>query len=378
MRTDLPRRILVPLGSLPVTLVCLLLMMVLVLCGTLAQTAIGTFAAQREYFNQWFVWSDLGGTRIPLLPGGLTVGTAWLVNLVAAFIVRFRWRREDAGILISHFGLILLVAGQGLTQLTAIESQMPIQEGATAWYSESLTETELAVTTSAGPDADEVVSVPRSLFRRPGTIRVPQLPFDMRVLRYLRHADLRMGAGGTATQGIGTQVTVRELPPVTSDNERDLNTAYVEVRRGEESLGVWLLSLAFGAPQSLQVDGKDYRLQIRPKRIYYPYSITLKDFRHDLYPGTAIPKNFSSLVTIDNPATGEKRDALIYMNHPLRYRGSTFFQASFGNDNTLSVFQVVQNPVWLTPYISCALVVLGLALQFLVRLSMFARSRRPR
>ena len=45
------------------------------------------------------------------------------------------------------------------------------------------------------------------------------------------------------------------------------------------------------------------------------------------------------------------------MNNPLRYRGYTFFQAGFDNNDTTTVLQVAQNPSWLVPYISCALIV---------------------
>ena len=55
---------------------------------------------------------------------------------------------------------------------------------------------------------------------------------------------------------------------------------------------------------------------------------------------------------------------LIYMNQPLRYDGKAFYQASFGKGDTLSILQVVENPGWLLPYISCVLVALGLLIHF--------------
>ena len=72
----------------------------------------------------------------------------------------------------------------------------------------------------------------------------------------------------------------------------------------------------------------------------------------------------------------EDRDALIYMNHPLRYGGKTFYQASFGQNDRLSVLQVVRNPGWLIPYLSCTLVALGLLLHFGVKLSASLRNAR--
>ncbi len=81
-----------------------------------------------------------------------------------------------------------------------------------------------------------------------------------------------------------------------------------------------------------------------------------------------IPKNFSSLVRLVDPGRGEDRDVKIFMNHPLRYGGMTFYQASFGKNDTLSVLQVVQNPGWLLPYLACVLVGTGLLFHFLMRL----------
>jgi len=114
--------------------------------------------------------------------------------------------------------------------------------------------------------------------------------------------------------------------------------------------------------------GKTYRIAIRPTRYYLPFSLTLKDFKHDQYPGTDVPKNFSSLVYLNDLVSGENRDVLIYMNHPLRYGGKTFYQASFGKGDTLSVLQVVENPGWLLPYAACVMVAAGLLIHFLLQL----------
>ena len=64
------------------------------------------------------------------------------------------------------------------------------------------------------------------------------------------------------------------------------------------------------------------------------------------------------------------------MNQPLRYAGRTFYQASFGKNDTLSVLQVVENPGWLLPYISCALVTLGLLIHFAISLRRAQRKRQ--
>ncbi|MBI4055546.1 MAG: cytochrome c biogenesis protein ResB [Elusimicrobia bacterium] len=122
--------------------------------------------------------------------------------------------------------------------------------------------------------------------------------------------------------------------------------------------------------------GRTYQLAVRPKRRLLPFSITLKDFTHERYPGTEIPKNFSSLIRLKHPEKNEDRDVLISMNNPLRYEGLAFYQASFGKEDTLSVLQVVQNPAWLLPYLACVLISLGLLFHFLLRLSASTKPRR--
>jgi hypothetical protein len=367
------------LASVELTLFCLGAMMVVVFFGTIAQVHLGTFAAQKLYFNSFWVVKDVGDLRLPVLPGGLLIGGLWLINLIANFVVRFRPVRKDAGIFISHAGLVLLLIGQFGAQALSQETQMPIRVGQSLNYLESARQTELAVINTSKPDLDEVTSIPYARFSREGEIHPPRLPFYLVVHRFMKNAQLGMNTGSApslATQGIGTRVTAEEAPVVTSDDEMNAVTAFIEVRQGDRSLGIWLVSSGLGAPQTFNIDGQDYRLLIRLKRTYLPYTLTLKAFRHDIYPGTDIPKNFSSLVHLSNPERHENRDALIYMNHPLRYAGRTFYQASFGEGDQLSVLQVVSNPASTIPYISCALVLLGLAIQFLSHLMKF--SRRPR
>ena len=120
------------------------------------------------------------------------------------------------------------------------------------------------------------------------------------------------------------------------------------------------------------MDNRAFKLALRPQRYLQALQLHLLEFRHDVYPGTDIPKNFSSRVLLLRPDTGEKREVLIYMNNPLRYAGETYYQASFDPDNQGTVLQVVRNPSWLTPYFSCVLVGVGLVVHFTMHLFGFA------
>jgi len=368
------------LASVEFTLFAMGLAMIVIFFGTIAQAKMGTFAAQQEFFNRFFVTADFGGFKLPIFPGGLTVGVLWMINLMAAYAVRFTFRRRDLGLHLSHTGLVLLLLGQFLTQMLSRETQMPVEIGQTLNYSISFRDTEIAITRVDDPLYDELTSIPESVYSKKRVIAIPQIGMTLKIRKFIPNAHLGSGAGaGTpnlATQGVGAQIAVQEIPRTLADDESNLVTAYVEVLEGSNSRGTWLLSTGLGAPQGFRsADGKEWRLAIRPRRHYYPFSLTLKEFKHDRYAGTDIPKNFSSLVQIRHAEKNEKRDALIYMNNPLRYEGNTFYQASFGKGDTLSVFQVVRNPAWLTPYISCTMITVGLLIQFLMSLSLFIRKR---
>ena len=102
---------------------------------------------------------------------------------------------------------------------------------------------------------------------------------------------------------------------------------------------------------------------------------------HAVYPGTEIPKDFRSRVLSENPETSEKREVDIWMNNPLRYAGLTFYQYQMGKDELdrsrgTSTLQVVRNPSWLTPYVGCLVVGLGLIVQFMIHLVAFVSKRR--
>ena len=144
-------------------------------------------------------------------------------------------------------------------------------------------------------------------------------------------------------------------------DRRNLATAFVSViPDGGAAPQRWLLSNALAGSQAFQAGGKSWKFAIRQARLYHPFSIKLLDFNHDRYLGTNVPKNFSSKIRLLNPATSEDRQDLIYMNHPLRYQGLTIYQSGFANNDTTAILQVVKNPAWTLPYISCAMVSAGL------------------
>jgi len=294
---------------------------------------------------------------------------------------RFTLTRKKLGIWMVHFGLILLLLGQLLTDVFSRESTLHLREGQTKNYSEAGRQVELAVIDATDPDTDKVVAISQGVLMEGKDVRHPELPFTVRVKDFYANSMVEdrppnATAPPAATKDVGARATVRELPRTTDMDERDVPSAVIELRTAQASLGTWLVSEYIKQPQGFLWNNRTYRLEMRPRRFYLPFSLQLLSFHNDLYAGTAITKNYSSRVLLQRPETGEKREILIYMNNPLRYSGETFYQASLDRDNKGTILQVVRNPSWLTPYFSCVLVGVGLIVQFMTHLWGFSWKRR--
>jgi len=384
-------RLLKTLSSLRLTVILLVLGLVLIFVGTLAQVHEGLYNAQVRYFKSWVIIGvTLFGTKMPwlILPGGYTLGSVLLVNLTVAHFTRFKWTWRKSGIFMTHLGIILLLLGQLGTDILSTESAMRLEEGETKNYSEDFHANELVFVNKSLPNEDEVVAIPESFMQGKGELKHPQLPFTVKVKEYWPNSYLTnfgpfiaesLAKEGfvrpTADQGIGPKVMVLPMPVVTAMDSRNIPSAVIEVTTGGAVKGSWLVSSQTSAKQVVEHDGKSWEMALRFKRHYKPYSFTLMDFTHERYPGTDLPKDFRSRVRVVNPSKNEDREVEIFMNNPLRYDSMAFYQASFEPGDTVTVLQVVKNPSWLTPYLACLMVGLGLTVQFMIHLVEFTRKR---
>jgi hypothetical protein len=408
--------------SLRLTVVLLAFAIILVFIGTLAQVDEGLYNAQARYFRQWLIFGlDLFGHKIPiLLPGGYLIGTMLLANLLAAHIYRFQLSVKKIGIQLAHTGVILLLVGQLATDMLAHESQIRFAEGQTKAYAESSRNYELAFTTDAGANSEQVITIPQQLLVRGGEIQNQSLPFTINVKSFWKNtgvpqfrAPMMQNAPPLTTNGVAVNFDFSPTAEVKTMDDKNVPTALIEISSSQGSLGEWVVSgwtadagMIDGLqqsyapqvgvdmarqiagdltkPQSIVVGGKAFTFALRPERTYLPFSLKLLHLTNSYYAGTDIPKDFRSRVQLQNSRTGENREVEIYMNAPLRYSGLTFYQyqmtagelAENAGVTPTSVLQVVHNPGWLTPYIGCALVAAGLVTQFLFHLAGFIAKRR--
>ncbi len=364
-------------SSLELTLAALSALALLVFLCTLGEVQLGVYDSVKIHFNSWFLYSRpiLGGYHIPLFPAGKLVGIVLILNLLFAHFKRFTLSYKKIGLWLTHFGLIILFVGQFLSGSFSRESQMTIKENSSKNYSEDPRHSELDLIDATNPKTDTVYSIPQKLLKPGQVISLPN-QITLKIKHYALNAAVDIRKNNDAAfpdysliQGPGKNLEIIDMPLSHDDNQPNMPATLVQVSDHGKVLGNWQMSEIIPLPQGIPVKGKNLYIILRPKRYYFPFSLFLKKFTHKIYPDTTIPSRFSSLIHINDPAApAENRNTLISMNHPLRFQGLTFYQASYAQNNTVSILQVVRNPSWTIPYISSFLVALGLIFHFLMRL----------
>ena len=308
-----------------------------------------------------------------------------LAGLVAVFGSR-------GGNVLIHLAVALLMVGQFAFGDRQIEERMSIVEGRSTNIVSRTDETELAVIDTTDPEAEAVTAISgRLLSARAGgdPVTAEQLPFEIRVAEYFPNSQVvRVGpvAPNPATAGLGrTWLAAGTAPEGGASSRMNIASAYVQLTEKEtgRDLGTYLLSQflndqaqIFAASSedlcdTVEAAGRSWRLQLRFRREYKPYTVRLDDVRRINYSASDTPRDYSSYVTFTDLATGAEQKGRIWMNNPVRYRGETFYQSTYapvdlGNGETgeMTGLQVVENAGWLVPYVACVLAFWGMLAHF--------------
>ncbi len=324
-----------------------------------------------------------------LLQGGLA-GSVLLVGCILLF-------KNRGGIVVIHLGVALLMFGELLVSLTAVEEQMVIREGDVAMFTRESNKIELAIVDPSPEDHDNVTVVPASLLQSGKPIIEDDLPFDLELIEYYKNARLRevvAGESNRATAGIGLRFLAEPVRGSSgaSMSAVDVAAAYVRVTPKDDpaKAATYLLSQQFGdasifggiredLPERLLFGDRPCLVSLRQKRKYKPYSIKLDDLRKDDYLGTDTPMDYSSYVTLNDPTRNVTDQSVrIWMNNPLRFAGETFYQQNYANIENIgevTTLAVVSNTGWMIPYVACMLSLIGMLAHFLGTLKRFISRR---
>ena len=353
--------------------------------GTLYQVDYGLYSAQQRYFYSWFF---LIGGFVPL-PSVKLVLLFFSINLAVTAYRRYRFRIEKMGIILIHYGLLFLLVGSFVGHYSSQESFVSLLEGEETTFSEDYYNSELVVwkeepdKENEGMVVQQIQSYDLKYLEDLSTsygkeiISFKDFGITLEPVYYYEHA----GASAVFEEGIESVSGIKSLDYQALPKERE------QILPG----GVFILRADFllldrkillwegeGAPYTLETSNGTYYIAIQRKRYEMPFKVKLRRFTRELYYASDIPKRFESEVTVFKEGN-EDLPARIYMNHPLRLDGLTFFQASFAMERDggkRSIFAVVDHVGYLVPYISSLIIALGMLYHFVYM--MFKRRARKR
>ena len=160
------------------------------------------------------------------------------------------------------------------------------------------------------------------------------------------------------------------------EHPADMLEVEVKTENSSKSLKLFGYQYASSPPETFSLDGLNFRLSYGTKQLQLPFSIKLRDFQLERYPGSMSPKSYASEITVyDN---GENFDFRIFMNNVLDHRGFRFFQSSYDDTGKIErTFLSVNHDMlgtW-TTYIGYFLLFAGLIMMLISKTSHFADLR---
>lgn len=309
------------LGALPLAVLLLLALAFTGLAATLYEARHGTTAVQRDVYRApWFT------LLLALLA----------LNLVAALAQRYPWRARQAGFVLAHAGLLMLLAGAWVSRAFGLDGELALPQGATS-DRVTLRATSLQVLVPG----QEPVLFPVAFERPPA----PGLGREVR---------FRLPGGELV-------LVAEDYGPWRQDDAGAAPTLAVKLRLeagGQRGTSLWLPWLS---ARTLSLGARTVRVGFLAPEVALPFRVTLLAFETLHYPGSQRPASYSSLVAIADPERGLSRHTLS-MNRPLHHRGYVLFQAGLTNTEAVTVtFTVVRAPGLPAVYLGALLVVAGTA-----------------
>ncbi|MEZ6091151.1 MAG: cytochrome c biogenesis protein CcsA [Pirellulaceae bacterium] len=322
---------------------------------------------------------------------GLGVASVLLIGCLLLF-------GQQGGNLLLHFGVALLMIGQFAFGDRQLEQRLILSQRESSNTLINMDKVELQFMDQSNPDETRIIAIPDSMLQEfegsDKRISDPRLPFEIEVVNHMPNSDVAQEAENPATEGMGTQIAMKEVTPIGGASEgMNIASAYLRLfpKGSKEALGTYLVTQRFNDIEKLSTDGrskdmfdtiesgdKSFTLGLRFARIAKPYWIHLDEVRRVNYSGTETPRDYSSFIQIVEPDTNDIRNERIWMNNPLRYRGETFYQSNYietPGGGKATVLQVVRNEGWLIPYVACGIVGLGMMVHFIGTLDRFVGRR---
>lgn len=253
---------------------------------------------------------------------------------------------------------------------------MAIEEGSSSNYVSDYHRYELAVTASAQDNQNEFI-FPQDELTPGHMFDLKELPFAIKIEAYYGNCAIVQRPGLSLDGAVHGMLVANEMKPASLLPEEEKNRAGIIFSVSRAELGIdgrYAVFEDMPIDQHIKAGGLEYTVALRRKRTVLPFEVELIKFEKQMYPGTDKPRSFQSEVILKDGKL--QWHSLISMNNPLRYKGYTFYQSSFiqdddateGSEKPVTVLAVVKNIGAIFPYIASLTICLGMLIHLLVRI----------
>jgi cytochrome c-type biogenesis protein CcsB len=358
------------LFSMFFTVILLMIFAISIAYATIIENDYGTITAQALIYQSW--WFELL----------LFIG---MINLAGSVFQYKLVSKKKWAILLFHLAFIAIIIGAGVTRYFGFEGSMHIREGESTNQVISSASYIMLKATASGEEVSEMTKViftPNTNNNYSKTIEVGGKKIHVENEMFVPNASETMIPDAT-----GKPVPSLVQIPVGS-GEEGMDAFNAKITSGNEVLYVNVFGRdgVILAPETCTINGVQLSISYGSVIRELPFSIFLRDFQLERYPGSMSPSSYASEITLKDPALSVERPFRIFMNNILNYKGYRFFQSSFDQDELGTVLSVNQD-YWgtLISYLGYFLMTLGMVFtlflngsrfQTLIRLSSKLQAKR--
>ena len=382
------------LSGYEIAVTCLSLLFILTFFGTIEQQWSGLWTTIHKYFDieSLYVIPTNGHGKIIFfpLPGAYWVIVVLGINMLCGAIIRARKGWKKFGVLLSHCSILFMLVAGAVSSVSKEEGQMRILQGERSDYAQKLFKHDIEIFKYDKKGDREAPAIVRSEHIKPLgkkdklAVSFEKFDFTAEINGYLPIAELAIDSPKNPARD-GLEVIdgfyIVEAEKDIKNEAMNMPGCYLSVK-DKEGNTIQRLVLWAGNPYPVSFThggvryGVTYLMEVWPM----PFIVDLHKTLGEYHPNTQIPRWFQSNITkIDGPS---REDYEIVMNEPARHDGYTLYQAGYSpaaeGQTPSSTFAIVNNPSDKWPEYALYASTIGLLIHFLIMLTRFAGSSRPK
>lgn len=258
-----------------------------------------------------------------------------LLCLIGCFVTSKAWQRKKYASLFLHSSFIVIIIGAGITRYYGFEGIMSLREGQSANFITS-SDHRIFIQAKNPEGQSEYIALKTAI---DDSINKP----INKHLSFFGHSLIFQ------TSKVDSENTLFKLDAKMEflGSPRE----FVIIRDGDSAPNRENIT-------TLEIEGYTFMIAWGTEQIPLPFTLKLKKFELERYPGSRSPASYASEVEVLSPSN-PPFDFRIFMNNVLDYQGYRFFQSSYHPDEKGTILSVNNDPGKIPTYIGYGMLILG-------------------